>query len=50
MTISTNTNPNRRKAVYQQYTDTSFTVKNTRPANWQHLGFLGPVIRAEATS
>jgi len=35
------------KSVYQQYTDSSFTVKTARPAHWQHLGFLGPVIRAE---
>ncbi|XP_053467469.1 ferroxidase HEPHL1-like [Ictalurus furcatus] len=33
-----------KKAVYEQYTDTTFTTEITKP-EW--LGFLGPVIRAE---
>lgn len=32
------------KATYDQYTDGNFTAKVTKP---RHLGFLGPVIRAE---
>lgn len=36
-----------RKAVYHEYTDASFTTLKPRPASWEHLGVLGPVIRAE---
>jgi hephaestin len=36
-----------RKAVYREYTDASFTTQKPRPAAWEHLGVLGPVIRAE---
>lgn len=36
-----------RKAVYREYTDASFRTLKPRPPEWQHLGFLGPVIRAE---
>ena len=32
------------KALYFEYTDESFTTKK---AKHEHLGFLGPVIRAE---
>lgn len=32
------------KAIYEEYTSSSFTSKKTKSA---HLGFLGPVIRAE---
>ena len=32
------------KATYDQYTDSSFTAIIPKPS---HLGFLGPVIRAE---
>jgi manganese oxidase len=36
-----------RKAIYHEYTDNTFTtLKPVSPA-WQHLGSLGPVIRAE---
>ena len=35
------------KALYRQYTDATFTTLKTQPAAWQHLGTLGPVIRAE---
>jgi FtsP/CotA-like multicopper oxidase with cupredoxin domain len=34
------------KSLYQEYTDSSFTTLKPRPAEWQHLGFLGPVIHA----
>ena len=34
------------KAQYVEYTDASFSVRRTRPAEWEHLGLLGPVIRA----
>lgn len=36
-----------RKAVYHEYTDASFTTLRVRPAAWEHLGVLGPVIRGE---
>jgi hephaestin len=36
-----------RKAVYREYVDGSFTMVKTRPAAWEHLGVLGPVIRGE---
>ena len=36
-----------RKAVYREYTDASFTTLKPRPAAWEHLGVLGPVIRGE---
>lgn len=35
------------KARYVEYTDASFTRIKPRPAEWEHLGVLGPVIRAE---
>jgi FtsP/CotA-like multicopper oxidase with cupredoxin domain len=36
-----------RKAVYREYTDASFATLKPRPAAWEHLGVLGPVIRGE---
>src|ERR1700690_1475257 len=35
------------KAVYHEYTDASFTTLKPRPPEWEHLGILGPLIRAE---
>lgn len=35
------------KALYREYTDDTFTTLATRPPEWEHLGALGPVIRAE---
>ena len=35
------------KALYHQYTDARFDKRKPRPAEWQHLGLLGPVIQAE---
>jgi len=35
------------KAQYREYTDASFTTLKSIPAQWQHLGNLGPIIRAE---
>lgn len=35
------------KAQYREYTDGSFTTLKPIPQEWQHLGILGPVIRAE---
>jgi hephaestin len=35
------------KSLYREYTDASFTHLKPRPAEWEHLGDLGPVIRAE---
>jgi len=36
-----------RKAIYREYTDDSFTQLKPRAAEWEHLGILGPVLRAE---
>jgi hephaestin len=36
-----------RKVVYHEYTDASFSALKPRPAAWEHLGIIGPVIRAE---
>ncbi len=36
-----------RKAVFLEYTDSTFTTPKARPAEWKHLGILGPLIRAE---
>ena len=35
------------KALYREYTDSTFTTLKPRPAEWEHLGFLGPMVRAE---
>jgi FtsP/CotA-like multicopper oxidase with cupredoxin domain len=35
------------KSLYREYTDSSFTTLKPRPPEWEHLGFLGPLIRAE---
>jgi hypothetical protein len=34
-----------RKVLYREYTDSAFRTLKPRPAEWQHLGFLGPLIR-----
>ena len=34
------------KVLYREYTDSTFHTLKTRPARWEHLGFLGPLIRA----
>ena len=36
-----------RKAIYREYTDSTFTQLKPRPPEWEHLGILGPLIRAE---
>lgn len=36
-----------RKALYRQYTDETFSTLRPRPPKWEHLGLLGPVLRAE---
>jgi FtsP/CotA-like multicopper oxidase with cupredoxin domain len=35
------------KAIYREYTDATFTKLKPRPPQWEHLGILGPLIRAE---
>ncbi len=35
------------KAIYREYTDDTFTALKPRPPGWEHLGILGPLIRAE---
>ena len=34
-------------ARYREYTDATFTRQKPRPAEWEHLAFLGPLIRAD---
>src|SRR5262245_7333832 len=36
-----------RKTIYREYAVATFTSLRQRPANCEHLGFLGPLIRAE---
>ncbi len=35
------------KAIYREYTDGTFKHLKPRPGQWEHLGILGPLIRAE---
>jgi Multicopper oxidase len=35
------------KALYREYTDNTFHTLRPRSAEWEHLGFMGPLIRAE---
>lgn len=35
------------KAIYREYTDATFHTLKPRPLQWEHLGILGPLIRAE---
>lgn len=35
------------KAIYREYTDATFKNIKIRPQQWEHLGILGPLIRAE---
>jgi FtsP/CotA-like multicopper oxidase with cupredoxin domain len=34
-----------KKAVYREYTDSSFSTLKPRPPEWEHLGILGPLLR-----
>lgn len=34
------------KVLYREYTDSTFRTLKPRGAEWEHLGFLGPLIRA----
>ena len=34
-----------RKVLYREYTDSTFRTLKPRPPEWEHLGFLGPLIR-----
>ena len=36
-----------RKAVYREYTDSTFTTLKPRAKEWEHLGIVGPLLRAE---
>ena len=36
-----------RKSLFREYTDSSFRTLKPRTADWQHLGILGPLLRAE---
>jgi hephaestin len=35
------------KAIYREYTDSTFKTLKPRPPQWEHLGILGPLLRAE---
>jgi manganese oxidase len=35
------------KAIYREYTDGTFKTIKARPPQWEHMGLLGPLIRAE---
>jgi FtsP/CotA-like multicopper oxidase with cupredoxin domain len=35
-----------RKMLYREYTDSTFRTLKPRSVEWEHLGFLGPLIRA----
>jgi FtsP/CotA-like multicopper oxidase with cupredoxin domain len=35
------------KAIFREYTDAGFRTLKPRPPAWEHLGILGPLIRAE---
>jgi manganese oxidase len=36
-----------RKALFREYTDETFANEKKRPPEWEHLGIMGPLIRAE---
>jgi manganese oxidase len=36
-----------RKAVYREYSDSTFKTLKVRPARWDHLGIMGPVLHGE---
>jgi hypothetical protein len=36
-----------RKAIYREYTDETFNTERKREKEWEHLGIMGPLIRAE---
>lgn len=36
-----------KKSLYREYTDSTFKTLKPRPPEWEHLGFLGPLIRAQ---
>jgi hephaestin len=36
-----------KKTIYREYTDATFATLKPRTADWEHLGMLGPLIRAE---
>lgn len=36
-----------KKILYREYTDSTFRTRQVRDPKWEHLGLLGPVIRAE---
>ena len=36
-----------KKAIYREYTDATFSTLKPRSSEWEHLGILGPLLRAE---
>ncbi|HLG06548.1 MAG TPA: multicopper oxidase domain-containing protein [Gemmatimonadales bacterium] len=35
-----------KKAIFREYTDSTFATLKPRPPEWEHLGILGPLLRA----
>jgi hephaestin len=35
-----------KKALYREYTDSTFSTLKPRGEDWEHLGYLGPLLRA----
>src|SRR5215470_16714499 len=35
-----------KKALYREYADATFRQLKPRPKEWEHLGYLGPLLRA----
>jgi hephaestin len=35
------------KAIYREYTDATFATLKPRPAEWEHAGSVGPILRGE---
>src|SRR5262245_11854237 len=36
-----------KKTVFREYTDATFATRKPRAPEWEHLGILGPMVRAE---
>jgi len=34
-----------KKALYREYTDSTFSELKPRPPEWEHLGIMGPLMR-----
>lgn len=36
-----------KKSIYREYTDATFATLKPRPPEWEHMGMVGPLLRAE---